>query len=297
MTGPALAVITPSLKRDFPFCRTLNRSILEFLPDTVTHYIVVDSSQLRTFRNLAGSRTVVASVQEILPKGFVRLPTRTPNQREVWLLSGRLLPISGWIVQQLVKIAMARQLSESTLLMVDSDIVFVRDINPAFFTRDRETRLFTRRRGITSDMPLHVAWHQNACNLLGLPSKEPPMDQYVGNVISWRRDLVLAMCDRVEQVTCRGWHEAIARRRRFSEYILYGLFVEHVVGARNNAWIDERERCLSCEGEEALLTDNVIQFVGSRRDDDFAIMISSRSKTDSATRSAVISLATGGRVN
>jgi hypothetical protein len=62
-----------------------------------------------------------------------------------WCSRGTLLPINGWLVQQIAKIAMATLLVEETLLMLDSDAVFVRDIDTRLFANDGKTRLFKER--------------------------------------------------------------------------------------------------------------------------------------------------------
>ena len=62
--------------------------------------------------------------------------------------------------------------------------------------------------------------------------------------MSWRRDHVLALLDHVESVSGRDWVSAIARERQFSEYMIYGYFVERVLGLdAAGHWPDARELC------------------------------------------------------
>jgi hypothetical protein len=286
-----IAIVTPSFDRDFELCRTLNRSVLEFLPAGVRHYIVVDRRDRERFSVLRSERTVLLVKEEILPPGFVHLP-RTNR----WLAPGTILPVAGWLVQQIAKIAMATQLSEPALVMVDSDAVFVRDVDPGVFARNGETRLYMQRAGITAEMEAHVAWHRNACGLLGISKESLPLDDYIGQVISWNRNLVLQMCARVEAVTGRKWYAAIAQTRQFSEYLLYGLFAERVAGILGNAWVDEDPRCNSHWELAALAPADIASFVGALGKDDLALMISTHSATTREARAAAISLATNGRL-
>jgi hypothetical protein len=291
MTAERIAIVTPSFERDFELCRTLNRSVMEFLPAAICHYIIVDRRDISRFRPLSGDRTIVLTKEEILPRGFVQLP-----KTNRWLAPGTIFPVAGWLVQQIAKIAAASVLSESTLVMVDSDAVFVRDVDPGIFARNGETRLYVQRGGIIAGMEAHIAWTRNACDLLGLSIEPIPTTDYIGQVISWKRDLVLQMCDRVESTTGRRWYGAVARARQFSEYLLYGLFVERVAGVIGNAWVDENPRCNSRWEVTPLPLSGVEAFIGALCDDDLALMINTHSGTAPEARAAAIALASNGRL-
>jgi hypothetical protein len=292
MTDDTIAVVTPTYRPHFELCRALNRSIHQFLPETMRHYIVVDRCDLQLFRQFNDSRTVVLTKEEILPKGFIHL--RLPK-KDRWIAPSRVVPIAGWLVQQIVKISMAQYLSELNLLLVDSDVVFVRNVDPAVFTRGGKTRLYTKRGGITENMTTHIAWHRNCCELLGISSEGMVIDDYVGEVVSWQKALVLQMCERVQSVTGRPWYDVVSRRLQFSEYLLYGLFVERIAGGKG-VWVDERHRCLCCWKDTTLTASDVKAFVNALEDDDLALMISSVSRTSKETRAAVVALATKGLV-
>jgi hypothetical protein len=233
----------------------------------------------------------VLAKEEILPKGIVQLPFANR-----WFSSAAILPVHGWLVQQIAKIATASMLTESTLVLVDSDAVFVRDVDPNVFTSNGETRLYVQRGGIDAGMISHVTWHATACRLLGIPEETVPLDDFIGQVISWKRDAVVAMCARIEHVTGKRWHDAIVQARQFSEYMTYGVYVERVAGLPGNAWIDERPRCASHWETSELTAKDVPAFVATLRDDDIAMMISTHSSTTSQTRAAAIALATSGRL-
>jgi hypothetical protein len=286
-----IAIVTPSYGPDFELCRTLNRSVREFLPRSVKHYIFVDRRDLKQFRSLADERTIVASKEDILPKGIVQIPASNR-----WMSTSTLVPISGWLVQQIAKIATATLLDEMTLVMVDSDALFVRDVEPAVFTTNGATRLYRSTGGISAEMDDHILWHNNACRLLNVMPDEAPMSDYIGQIISWNRQLVIQMCAHVESVANTSWHGALARTRAISEYLLYGLYVEKVLGSGANVWIDERSRCKAHWQVHPLLDSQLAEFSMSLEEGDFALMISSHSTTSRATRRAAIKLATNGRL-
>lgn len=285
-----IAIVTPSFSRDFDLCRTLNRSVLEFLPSNVRHYIFVDRRDYELFASLRGPRTVVATKEEVMPRGIVQVPGTNR-----WFSTGTLLPISGWLVQQIAKIATAAVLDESTLVMVDSDAVFVRDVDVSLFARDERTRLFRDSKGINAAMPSHIRWHRNASSLLGIPPQALPLDDYIGQVITWNRALVLDMCARVESVTGLRWFHAVARARQFSEYLLYGLYAENFASPRR-FWIDENTRCGSRWESSPLDDVDLQEFVDSLQRDDIALMISAHSRTTPEIRRLAIDRATGGRI-
>ncbi len=77
-------------------------------------------------------------------------------------------------------------------------------------------------------MAEHVRWLANAAELLGGTPPSTPGPDYIGHLVPWRMDVARAMLTRIEQHTQRDWVTSIARMRRFSEYMIYGLYVDQV---------------------------------------------------------------------
>ena len=287
-----LAIVTPSYEPDFELCRTLNRSVIEFWPSSVTHYIFVDRRDRALFQTLAGPRTTVVNKEELIPRGMFQLPYANR-----WFSTATFLPLAGWLVQQIAKIAAATYLTEDVLVMVDSDAVFVRDVDPRLFVEDSKSRLYRQPYAIRSDMTAHVEWHRHATELMGLPIEHPPMHDYIGQVIGWDRAIVRAMCERIEATTGTSWHTALARTRKVSEYLLYGIFVEGTPAMRERVWIDERSRVRMHWDFDALSEGDVRRLAHSLSDGDLAMMISSHSATSQRVRGFAIELATNGRLH
>jgi hypothetical protein len=135
-----------------------------------------------------------------------------------------------------------------------------------------------------------------ACALLGVASGRPPLDDYTGRVISWRRDLVLYMRERIEQIAGRPWYEEIARSTHVSDCMLYGIYVERIAGIAGNAWSDEHPRCSLHEAAAQLSADDIATFVGTLTAEDLAMAIGEHSTASPETRAAMIRLATNGRL-
>jgi hypothetical protein len=129
-----------------------------------------------------------------------------------------------------------------------------------------------------------------------MPLKSPPLDDYIGQVISSKRELVLKMCRQIEAVNNTSWINAIARARHVSEYLLYGAYVENLSRSAEWIWIDDKPRCYSRWEYTPIPDSAVAEFVEALGDDDVAFMISAHSTIDPAVRDLIIERATRGRV-
>jgi len=273
----SIAVVTPSFARDLQLCRELNESVLTFLPEDTKHYLFVDGKDLALFRPLEGRRTIVAAVEDVIPRGYTKLSF----SKRWWFSTAAMMPAKGWLVQQLVKLSAPRFIDDAPVVVnVDSDVRFVRRVDPALFAREGRTRLYRKPGGIVKGMN-HVKWHRTVCRLLDVAPDPLPMDDYVGNMISWNRQLALDVCAHIEKVAGVPWHVAFTRGRLVSEYIAYGLYVEKVIGRQAaEVWIDERSWCHTYWGPEPLAPSQVEAFVAQMADDDVAFSIAGYTTTE-----------------
>lgn len=281
-----IAIVTPSFARDFRICSELNESVLRFLPAPMKHYIIVDGRDLALFRRLENSRTIVAAVEDVIPRGYFKVP----YSKKWWFSTPALMPAKGWLVQQLVKLSLANFVDEPILVNVDSDVRFVRPVDPSLFVRDGRTRMYRLPGGVVDGM-YHVKWHHNACRLLDVRPDPLPMNDYVGNMISWDRRIVLESRARIESVTGLPWHVAFTRARLIGEYVVYGLYVDKVVGQAGCAvWVDERSWCHTYWGPGPLAPENVDAFVAAMPPDDVAFSIAGYTDTARAVTDRAIGL-------
>lgn len=269
------SVLTPSFRGDLEQFRELRRSVERHVPADVAHHVVVPTADLPLFAGIPG--VVVVDEASLLPWGYRKVPRKNwhVNPRRPWW------PIRGWVLQQALKLALAQQLDVGHVVIADSDCVFVRDL-----TGPDDLRFVARPAGVTADLPRHVIWHEVARDLLGLPADPTlPRTDYVSSVTTWRPCDVAAMCRRVEETTERAWFDAVTSLRHFSEFTLYGVFVESLGALPPSTvarWAREHwdETPLDLEAGLALA-----DTVGP---DDAALMISAKSGTDEEVRSAVI---------
>ena len=275
-----MAVITPSFAPDFELCADLHRSVLEYSPDSVHHHIIVPRSDLKLFSRLAGPRTHIRCEADLLPRSFVRVPLGkfTVN------LGRPFPPVRGWILQQVVKLAAVAASEADVALLVDSDIEFLRSFTVETFVRKGVVRFYRKRDEIDEQLPRHMIWHRVARALLGLPPADLPYTDYVSSLLAWDPAIVRRMLARVTATTGRPWTTAIAGQLHFSEWTLYGVFVDDVIGAPANSFASDDPLCLAYWDETPLNRDGAVDFLRGVQPTDVAAMISAKSRTPLAVR-------------
>lgn len=275
-----MAVITPSFAPDFELCANLNRSVLAYSPDSVRHHIIVPASDLTLFGRLAGPRTLIRCENDFLPRSFVSLGKFKIN------LSRPFPPVRGWILQQVIKLAAVAACEEDVVLLVDSDIEFLRPITVETFVRNGVVRFYRKPDAIDETLPRHVIWHRVARSLLGLPTPKPPYADYVSSLLPWDPAIVRRLLERVTVTTGRPWTTAVAGQLHFSEWTLYGVFVDEAIGAPANSFASDDPLCLAYWDTVPLDRDGAVEFLRGVRPTDVAAMISAKSRTPLAVRCA-----------
>ena len=253
----SFAIATPSYAGDVERCRLLCASIDRFVTGHAAHYLLVEDADVALFRPLEGPRRRVIAESELLPVWLKSWPDPLSlGRRRVWTGPRALLrgvpPLRGWHAQQLRKFALPLKSDEDVVLFADSDMLFLRTFDVASLATQDGVRLYRKPDGIAAQMREHRGWCDSAAGLLGLPAPDFPSPDYINNMVSWRRDNVRALMDHIESTSGRDWVSAIASRRSFSEYVIYGYFVERVLGLdRARHWPDPRELCKVYWGGEA----------------------------------------------
>lgn len=237
-----IALFTCSYGPDFERCRRLCVSVDQHVADKYEHVVVVPRRDLDRFASLASSRRRVLSTESILPSKYIQLPFTNK-----WWIDSRGWPIRGWIMQQLTKMS-ACFATEATLIMhVDSDIQFIRDLNPDRLFKNATGRL-NRRAGAKSTGE-HLKWHQVASNLLGLEPRYSGAD-YIGPLTTWRNDHLRDLLKHIEETNNTSWYYAVGHKLWFSEYILYGQFIERVLKDKHQHFMTESYDCYCVWTEE-----------------------------------------------
>ena len=95
--------------------------------------------------------------EDVLPKRVLRIGTRRLGLRSnVFLQLGR--PIRGWLVQQLAKLAISREITADVIVHADSDVALVRPFDPSMLVdHEGRIRLFCAPDAIGDALPGRVA--------------------------------------------------------------------------------------------------------------------------------------------
>lgn len=263
------ALVTMCCRADIARGELLIETVDEFVPEFVTHYFVVDRRDFDAFAHLNIGRRKVLQVEDILPWWIMRVP-----RARRWWLSLKSVPLRNWFLQQLVKLSLARHVDDDVLIFVDADVSFFRPFDPSMWVQDDKVRLF-RRPGANAET--HVEWHRTAGHLLGLGEQDYFGASYIGNLIPWRRDNVLRMHEHIAANSGRGWLETVCTRWHLSEYILYGVYIDKVLGeSESGHYYDEQNPCHTYWGTEELSEDQLREFLENIEDHHVSIMISSK---------------------
>ena len=169
----------------------------------------------------------------MLPLWVRRLDTlRIGLRSNVWV-QARGLPIRGWLLQQLIKLAVAEELTADVLVHADSDVVLLRPFSvSSVVDRDGLVRLYARPDHVDEMLPHHIRWHRSAEKLLGIEPAGLPMPDFISSLVPWRRANAVALLEHVQATTGRHWLSALAAAWDVSEYTLYGRFAQDVLGER-----------------------------------------------------------------
>ncbi|MRX10985.1 hypothetical protein GJ697_24485 [Pseudoduganella sp. FT25W] len=239
MANAELTIITPSYRNDYELAVDLCASMDRYLQLPFKHLLVVPRSDMALFAPLRAANRVLVAKEDFLRQfGFFKLPfpkrIRIPGlvdirTREQWYRPG-IGRVSGWLVQQIIKLA-APQLCDSEYIMfIDSDNVLFRPVSAAQLYGGMPVKL--PQKPMKPDMHEHLLWHRNALELLGVTDFQDEPHNYIDHLIIWHRDAVLALQQRVAQVAGGNWVEALARKKAVSEYILYGVYCATLGRAR-----------------------------------------------------------------
>lgn len=276
--SPSFAIITTSYDRDFGRCRLLCETIDRHVDGNFRHLVVIDHKDYSLFRPLAGGRRDLIEKEELLPRWIKPTSFALGRFRRHLWLSWRSRPVGGWLMQQIAKIAISRRADADVLVLVDSDVCFVHKFMINQILSGSRVLLYRVAAAIPADQGPHASWCKSAAQLSAVRFEFPASD-FISQLVVWRRRNVDALCQRIESTTGRHWVAAIANKRRFSEYIAYGMFVERYLGDQAGHYFSDRPLCHSYWDYEPLTPECCRAFIDAAGADQVAIGVQSISDT------------------
>jgi len=271
----SVAFVTPSYRLDRGRCALLNRS-LEACATSFEHWIVVDRGDLPLFRLLESNRTNVVAKEEVLPLWVHRVDTLKIGLRSNVWVQARGRPIRGWLLQQLVKLAVAEWLSADVLVHADSDVVLIRPFSAdTVVDAGGRVRLYERPDYVDEALPDHVRWHRSAEKLLGIGPAGLPMPDFISSLVPWKRQNAVAMLRHLERTTGRHWFRVLANAWHVSEFTLYGRFVRDVLGANGGQFVSSSPLCVDYYKRVPLTAPELTTFLDRVGEEAIAVSLTS----------------------
>lgn len=276
-----LAVLTPCYSGDAELFVDLHQSVLEHTPPQTVHHVVCPPSDRALFEPYGGPRCRILVHSDLLPGHYFCVPRSNGlavNIRRPWP------PVRGWVMQQAMKIAASAVIEADTVLIADSDAVLVRPTTAAQFRDRGQLGLVRAADAVHAGMDRHIQWHHVARRILGLPAAPGlPLPDYVNPINVWDPAIVRAMQRRISEVTGMSWLDAFTSELHISEFIVYGVFVEELIGATV-----ERgpELCHNYYDRTPLDHEQAVAFADRITPEAVGMMISSHSGTSREVRLA-----------
>lgn len=274
-----VAILTPTYGRDLALCALLCDSVDRHVRSFSKHYLLVPDSDLALFARFEGPRRTVLPASQFLPGWLRPLPAVIRRKRRQYWWSFRAKPVSGWHIQQILKIAAVAALPQSRYCILDSDIVFFRDFDLLRFEHPGSLPLLRVPDGVASDQIRHARWIDTAHQLLGLPEPSFPAPDFIGHVIFWDQLATRAMIQKIETGAGRDWIEMLCQTREFSEYMLYGYFVQSEAAFSQMHAPTKHTGCVSYWDQPELSITGIVRHLSTARADDFAFSATSFSET------------------
>jgi len=284
----SVALLTPTYAPHLELCTLLCESVDRHVTSFAKHYLLVPDCDLAYFAHFASERRVVIPASAFLPRWLRPLPRMFRRKRRQFWWSLRAKPVSGWHVQQLLKIAATIALPHQRFCILDSDIVLFRDFDLARYQAPNVIPLFRENNAVTAEQPRHARWVETSHELLGIPPPPLPAPDFIGHIIFWDQQTTREMAARIEAVTGRGWIETLCRTRDFSEYMLYGYFGQNEAGAAARHKPVGVTPCVSYWELPQLDRGGLEQLLARARPDDVAFSVASFSGTPVETIRAAI---------
>jgi hypothetical protein len=290
-----VALLTPTYGRDLELCTLLCESVDRYVSAFSKHYLLVPDGDQALFSRFESEHRSVLPASQFLPKWLRPLPRFVQRKRRQYWWSFRTRPVSGWHVQQFLKIAATMSLPHQRYCILDSDVVFFRDFDLSRFECPNSIPLLNKPGEITSSQIRHSHWVETTHRLLGLPTPPLPASDFIGHIIFWDQQTTRAMASQIETVTNLDWVEALCRTHGFSEYMLYGYFAQSEAGFSGRHTLTPRTPCVSYWDAPKLSQGELNLLLDSANKDDVAFSVASFSNTPVETIRASIAEIAGGR--
>jgi hypothetical protein len=212
--------VLPLVARDFErFERLLLPSLLHYFEALGTCWVVVPGKEFKKLqKQIRDPRFRVVPEDAVLPELEKAKVRHTKNDR----------PLSGWMVQQLLKLSMARHVSTPFYLTLDADVVCVKPVHYETLIRDnRAIARVSEQDPQARPASINAAWYRMSAEFLGLPGAKRT---HGVTPIMLSSEAVLRLFGFLEARSSgkrkRAEHQLL-KDLAWTEYTLYYTYLEH----------------------------------------------------------------------
>jgi len=275
-------VLTKTFAGDIEAFRNLCESIDRVMPQ-VMHFVLHDRADRDLLKEFAGANRTLIECTRYLPE----LREFQLFGRRIWYRPPHRF-VRGWIHQQLAKIAVVASLDFDAVILVDSDARFIAPIRPDQVFDGSRLRLFHNPGAPSGPVSESAKWHDVASVALGLEPKGYSGADYISTAVVWSPAVVRDLMRHIETAHQSPWFEPLIRPFRFSEYVLYGIFCEHVPGPHQDLVTLTTAELAHCSWNYDFAKEGELdRFVEDMNPDQIAVLVQSNLNMSEAEREAV----------
>lgn len=276
-------LVTVTYRGDLGPFRDLCASVDKHMPD-VEHHVLVDRSDLGVFAEFSGPKRKIVDCATVLPIYHELNLAR----KRVWL-RWPFKVVRGWIYQQLAKIGYVQSLDCDAAVIVDSDAVVIRSLEHSDLFDGDAVKLYRRPDHPSGPADQSARWHDAASRALGLPPRGYTGADYISTAVIWSPEVLRNAIKRIEAVSGQSWDRVLSRFFRFSEYVIYGVFCDHVQGPHQDRIARTEAELCHCSWHYDLSTPTGrAQFAAGLESHHRAVLIQSNLGLSEEARRAVL---------
>ena len=230
----SLQFFSPSYRNDLERFVLLRKSIQRFAQCPILHVVAVPRRDVSAFAaRLEGDEGVRIVPQETLVATSFYSPlwfrvVRRMLGKYAWRFAdSKYAGRAGWIIQQIVKLSVPEVFGRGTVAILDSDLVFVRKFSVDDIVPANRTPILLRREP-KSESGRHRAHMTRAREILKIAPGSTE-HHYMAYPAIWHVDWVKSLRTHIERVYDKPWQQVLFEAKRFSEYQLYGIFVDEIL--------------------------------------------------------------------
>jgi len=276
-------LVTVTYSGDLGPFRDLCASVDQHMPD-VEHHVLVDRSDLDVFAEFSGPKRKIVDCATVLPS----YREFNVGRKRVWV-RWPFKVVRGWIYQQLGKIGYVQSLDCGAAVIVDSDAVFIRAIEESDLFDGDAVKLYRRPDHPSGPADQSAQWHDVASRALGLEPRGYTGADYISTAVIWSPAVLRDAIRHIDAGSSQSWDQVLTRFFRFSEYVIYGVFCDHVQGPHQDRIAKTEAEICHCSWHYDLSsTMGRAGFVGDLKDHHRAVLIQSNLGLSPEARQAVL---------